>query len=83
MLLIASELASKVSRLGVPALLLFLAIGMLAGSEGAGGIVFDNPLTAQSLGIVALALILFGGGLDTQWQGCATGLGSRGWPWLP
>jgi cell volume regulation protein A len=79
-LLIASA-ASKVSRLGVPALLLFLAIGMLAGSEGPGGIAFDNPLTAQSLGIVALALILFGGGLDTQWQDVRPVLGA-GWPWL-
>ena len=67
-LLITSVLASKVSRFGVPALLLFLAIGMLAGSDGPGGIAFDNPLTAQSIGIVALALILFAGGLDTQWQ---------------
>jgi hypothetical protein len=67
-LLIASVLASKVSRFGVPALLLFLAIGMLAGSEGPGGIAFDDPLTAQSMGIIALALILFAGGLDTQWQ---------------
>ena len=76
MLLITSVLASKVSRLGVPALLLFLAIGILAGSEGPGGIAFDNPLTAQSIGIVALALILFGGGLDTQWQDVRPVLGA-------
>jgi cell volume regulation protein A len=50
-----SVIASKASgRLGVPALLLFLVIGMLAGSEGPGGIEFDNTHLAQSLGFVAL-----------------------------
>ena len=54
-LLLLSVLASKASaRIGVPALLLFMAIGMLAGSEGPGGIPFDDPGLAQSLGIVAL-----------------------------
>ena len=71
-LLITSVLASKISRFGVPALLLFLAIGM----EGPGGIAFDNPLTAQSMGIVALALILFAGGFDTQWQDVRPVLGA-------
>lgn len=64
-----SILASKASgRMGVPALLLFLIIGMLSGSEGIGGIHFDNPHVAQSLGKVALIFILFSGGLDTEWQ---------------
>ncbi len=68
-LLLASVLASKASsRFGVPALLLFLAVGMFAGSDGPGGIAFDYPRLAQSLGIVALAFILFGGGLDTRWE---------------
>lgn len=68
-LLVLSVLASKASsRFGVPALLLFLAIGMLAGSEGLGGIYFDNAEVAQSVGVVALALILFSGGMDTNWQ---------------
>jgi cell volume regulation protein A len=68
-LLLLSILASKASsRLGVPALLLFLVIGMLAGSEGPGGIYFDDPSLAQSIGVVSLALILFAGGLDTNWQ---------------
>lgn len=68
-LLLLSILAWKVaSRLGIPALLLFLGIGMLAGSEGLGGIYFDDALVAQSVGVVALAFILFAGGLDTQWQ---------------
>jgi len=56
-LLLASVLASKASgRFGVPAFLVFLAIGMLAGSDGPGGIEFDYSRVAQSLGIVALAL---------------------------
>jgi cell volume regulation protein A len=68
-LLLISVLASKASgRLGVPALVLFLFIGMLAGSEGPGGIGFDYPQLAQSLGVIALSLILFSGGLDTRWQ---------------
>lgn len=67
-LLVVSIIASKTSgRLGVPALVLFLIVGMLAGSEGPGGIAFDDPWIAQSLGVVALALILFAGGLDTVW----------------
>lgn len=65
-LLIISVFASKLStRLSVPALVIFLFIGMLAGSEGIGGISFDDPLAAQSIGVVALVFILFSGGLDT------------------
>lgn len=68
-LLLASVLASKASeRLGVPALLMFLLIGMLAGSEGPGGIYFDDARIAKFLGTLALAYILFSGGLDTDWQ---------------
>jgi len=67
-LLLASVFASKAAgRFGVPALLLFLVVGMLAGSDGPGGVPFDEPGLAQALGIVALAFILFGGGLDTAW----------------
>ena len=67
-LLLASVFASKAAgRFGIPALLLFLAVGMLAGSDGPGGVPFDNPGVAQALGIVALAFILFAGGLDTSW----------------
>jgi NhaP-type Na+/H+ and K+/H+ antiporters with a unique C-terminal domain len=67
-LLLLSVLASKASaKLGVPALLLFILIGMFAGSEGPGGIEFDYPRLAQSLGVVALLFILFAGGLDTEW----------------
>lgn len=68
-LLVLSVVASKSSgRLGVPALLIFLAIGMLAGSEGPGKIRFQSPFLAQSLGVVALIYIIFAGGLDTEWR---------------
>lgn len=64
-----SIFASKASgKMGVPALLLFLILGMLSGSEGIGGIHFDNPHVAQFLGTIALTLILFSGGLDTEWH---------------
>lgn len=61
--IIASKLAAQ---FGIPALLLFLAIGMLAGSDGPGGIHFDYPWQAQAVGVVALTLILYSGGLDTR-----------------
>jgi len=67
-LLLLGVLASKASaRLGIPALVLFLLIGMFAGSEGPGGIEFDYPRLAQSVGVVALIFILFAGGFDTDW----------------
>ena len=53
------------SRLGIPALLFFLAVGMLFGSDGF-GIRFENIQLAQSIGTIALCMILFSGGLDTQ-----------------
>ncbi len=53
------------SKLGVPALLLFLAVGMLCGSDGL-GIQFDNIYVAQAIGTVALCIILFSGGMDTK-----------------
>jgi len=68
-LLLLSVIASGAwSRLGIPSLLLFLVVGMLAGSEGPGGIHFDDAGAAQSLGVVALVFILFSGGLDTEWK---------------
>jgi cell volume regulation protein A len=71
-LLLLSILIRQAFQLRVPALLLFLAIGMLAASDGPGsiypgGIYFDNARVAQSLGVVALVLILFAGGLETTW----------------
>ena len=68
-LLLLGVIASKASsRLGVPGLILFLAVGMLAGSDGPGGIEFEDYAVAQTVGIVALAFILFAGGLSTRWD---------------
>jgi potassium/hydrogen antiporter len=62
-------MAGKTSyRFGVPTLILFLLVGILAGSEGIGKINFDDPQLAQFIGIVALNFILFSGGLDTSWK---------------
>ena len=75
-LLLLSVIASKAfGKMGIPALLLFLGIGMMAGSDGPGGIHFDNPWLAQSLGVVALSFILFAGGLDTEWESVRKVLG--------
>ena len=68
LLLFVSIVVGKTSyKFGVPTLLLFLAIGMLAGSDGIGGIRFNDPKAAQFIGIVSLNFILFSGGLDTNW----------------
>ena len=68
-LVFISVLAGKTSfRIGVPTLILFLAVGMLAGSEGIGKIPFDDPGLAQFIGIVALNFILFSGGFETDWN---------------
>lgn len=68
-LLILCVVASKAtSRLGIPTLVVFLGVGILAGSEGIGRIEFNDALTTQSLGIIALTYILFSGGLDTKWS---------------
>jgi len=72
-LLLLGVVASKAAvRLGVPALLLFLGVGVLAGVDGPGGIAFDNVALARNVGVVALAFILFSGGLDTQWRNART-----------
>ena len=68
-LLLASVFTSKTSaRIGIPTLVLFIGVGMLAGSEGIGGIYFYNPKLAQILGVIALNFILFSGGLDTKFE---------------
>src|SRR5688572_7782418 len=68
-LLFISIIASKTSfKYGIPALILFLIVGMLAGSDGPGGIIFNDPKIAQFLGVVALTFILFSGGLETKWE---------------
>ncbi len=71
--LVVSVSLSKISeRFGVPALLVFLGIGMLAGSDGPGGLYFDNAWLSQALGTVALAFILFAGGLETDVESVKT-----------
>lgn len=67
-LLFLSVLVGKTgAKFGVPALLLFLGVGMLAGSDGF-GIYFDSPQIAQFIGTVALCIILFSGGMDTHYR---------------
>ena len=69
LLLFVSIIAGKSSyKFGVPTLVLFLGIGMLAGEDGIGGITFDDPNIAQLIGVISLNFILFSGGLDTNWQ---------------
>jgi NhaP-type Na+/H+ and K+/H+ antiporter len=51
-----------------PALVAFLVIGMLLGSDGPGGIAFDDAQLARDVGVVALAAILYEGGLSTSWR---------------
>ena len=69
LLVLAGILSSLVAlRFGAPLLLVFLVVGMLAGEEGPGGIKFDDVRTAYIVGSVALALILFDGGLRTRFS---------------
>jgi cell volume regulation protein A len=68
LILVSVAVARMSENLGVPTLLLFLGIGMFAGSEGPGGIYFDDVDLAQSIGVIALVFILFSGGLDTRWR---------------
>ncbi|HMP61738.1 MAG TPA: potassium/proton antiporter [Phenylobacterium sp.] len=68
-LLLTTVIAGTLSsRFGVPALIGFLALGMLAGSDGPGGIGFADYQMAQTLGVACLIFILFSGGLDTPWK---------------
>jgi cell volume regulation protein A len=56
------------SRAGVPTLVAFLALGMLLGSDGPGGIEFDDAELARAVGIIGLAAILYEGGISTSWR---------------
>jgi len=67
LLLLAVVAGMASDRVGIPPLLVFLAIGMLAGSDGPGGIYFDDAWLAQLVGVIALTLILFASGLATHW----------------
>lgn len=69
LLLIIAIFASKTSgRLGVPALLLFLTIGIIAGSDVLGIVSFNDYNLSKQLGIISLTIILFSGGLDTRYK---------------
>lgn len=79
LLLAVSALFSRASaRFGVPVFLVFLALGMLAGSEGIGGIAFEDYSLAFRLGVVALTLILFDGGLNTPLSSLRGAIGPAG-----
>jgi cell volume regulation protein A len=74
MLAVGGVLAASVAvalgaaKSGLPALVAFLVLGMLLGSDGPGGIAFDNAELARQVGVVALAAILYEGGLSTSWR---------------
>ena len=63
-----SLIAGKISiKTRIPALILFLAVGMLAGVDGPGGLDFSDTAFSNLLGTIALAFILFSGGFETSW----------------
>ena len=69
LLMLTCLLSSKISSfINMPCLLLFLAVGMLAGREGFMGIEFNSAYTASCIGSAAMAFILFSGGFDTEWK---------------
>src|SRR4051812_3332737 len=65
--LVAGVVAARFAdRLGAPALLLFLAIGMLIGEDGPGGVHFDDAHLTEQVALICLAVILFEGGLSAD-----------------
>ena len=74
LLLVGAVLAASIvvalgaARAGFPVLVAFLALGMLLGSDGPGGIEFDDAELARKVGIIGLAAILYEGGLQTSWR---------------
>ncbi|HSO07746.1 MAG TPA: potassium/proton antiporter [Pelomicrobium sp.] len=72
--LIAIMMTAVASRTGAPLLLIFLLVGMLAGEDGVGGVRFDDYETVFFVGNLALAVILFDGGLRTRYQTFRAGL---------
>src|SRR4051812_41652611 len=74
-LLAAGVLASLLAgRVRLPALVVLLAVGMAAGSDGIGGLHFDDYDAARLIGVLGLAVILFEGGLATGWQELRPGI---------
>lgn len=67
LILFSAVLARVSNNLGVPTIVLFLGIGLLAGPEGFGKLQLADIESARIVGTIALALILFSGGLDTSW----------------
>jgi cell volume regulation protein A len=63
---VAAALAA--ARAGVPILVAILGLGMLLGSDGPGGIDFDDADLARAVGVVGLVAILYEGGLSTSWR---------------
>ena len=81
-LIFCSILMSKTGyRFGIPTLLMFLLAGMLFGTDGL-GIQFDDVSVAQHIGMVALCIILFTGGMDTKME-TSVRYCRRGSCWLP
>src|SRR3954453_12924862 len=62
-------------RLRLPGLVLFLGLGMLVGSDGLGWVEFDDYELARTIGVIALALILFDGGLAVDFRAIRTVMG--------
>src|SRR3954451_16543299 len=60
--------AFAAARTGLPVLVAFLGLGMLLGSDGPGGIAFDDAELTRRVGVVGLSLILYEGGLQTSWR---------------
>ncbi|HEY9360905.1 MAG TPA: cation:proton antiporter, partial [Xanthobacteraceae bacterium] len=77
LLVLAGIMSSLVAmRFGAPLLLVFLIVGMLAGEDSLGGVRFDDVRTTYVVGSIALALILFDGGLRTRFATFRSVLGS-------
>ncbi|MBN1633214.1 MAG: potassium/proton antiporter [Ignavibacteria bacterium] len=73
LLILISIFLTKLSdNFGVPSLVLFLVMGMIAGSDGPGQIEFNDYELTKSIGLIALVFILFSGGLDTKWKSVKT-----------
>lgn len=68
-ILLVCVISSKVLyKFGIPTLIIFLALGMFMGSDGPGGIYFDDPIIARELCNIGLLFIIFSGGFGTNWE---------------